>query len=274
MTTVSASLQQIEVPPVVPPQPNPEPPPNPEPEPQPVPQANPGYLGVLPAQQQPEGTRGVVISGAQPGGPAARAGLKAYDTILSVNGQPAATPQDLRAMLSAHAAGEVVQIRWTSGNRTFTRAIRLTSPPAQAQITPEPPPVPSLRTPHRGVATFNVAHDHGQSGQAYCVGVLAIGNGVIYYRGTKSVGVGGVHNYEILLDTVKEAHRNSVYLVALGRVPHPHPQRHQLQLRRRQPTGPVPAPGRGARSHRRRARQIENWRLPEVLNLQFQIVPQ
>jgi hypothetical protein len=216
VTTIVASLQHIEAPPVVP-QPIPEPPPNPEPEPQPViPARQAGYLGVLPAQQQPEGTRGVVISGAQAGGPAAQAGLKAYDTILTVNGQPATTPQDLRAMLGAHAAGEIVQITWTSGNRTFTRQIRLATPPAQAQITPQPPPVPSLRTPHRGVVTFNVAHDHGQSGQAYCTGVLAIGNGVIYYKGVRSTGVGGVHNYEIILETVKEARRNTVYLMALG----------------------------------------------------------
>ncbi len=215
-TTVVASLQQVEAPPVVP-QPTPEPPPNPEPEPQPpVPANQPGYLGVLPAQQQPEGTRGVVISGAQPGGPAARAGLKPYDTILTVNGQSVTTPQDLRATLASHAAGEVVQIAWSNGNRTITRQIRLASAPAQAQITPEPPPVPSLRTPRRGVVTFSVAHDHGQSGQAYCTGILAIGNGAIYYKGLKSKGAGGVHNYEILLDSVKEARRNTVYLMALG----------------------------------------------------------
>ena len=40
---------------------------------------------------------------------------------------------------------------------------------------------------------------------------------MIYYKGTNSsAGPSGVHNYEIPLDSVKEAHRNAVYLVAIG----------------------------------------------------------
>jgi hypothetical protein len=56
-----------------------------------------------------------------------------------------------------------------------------------------------------------VAHDHGQSGQNYCVGVMAIGNGMIYYKSNN-----GVHAFEIPSNTVKEAKRNAVYLVGLG----------------------------------------------------------
>jgi len=216
VTTVAATLQRIEAPP-----PTPEPipqPPSPEPEPaEPARVNQPGYLGVLPAQQQPEGARGVVISGTQPGGPAAQAGLKAYDTILAVNGQQTTTPQDLRAMLATHQVGEVVQITWYNGTRNVTRQIRLTAPPEQAQITPQPTPAPSLKIPHRGVVTFTVAHDHGQSGKVYCTGILAVGNGMIYYKGTNSSsGPSGLHNYEIPLDTVREARKNTVYLVAIG----------------------------------------------------------
>ena len=223
ITTVTASLQRIEAPPPTP-QPIPQPPaPEPEPSPEPARVNQPGYLGVLPAQQQPEGARGVVISGTQPGGPAAQAGLKAYDTILAVNGQQTTSPQELRSMLATHQVGETVQITWYDGTRTVTRQVRLSSPPSQTQIpvqpipTPIPTPTPSLRLPHRGVVTFNVAHDHGQSGQVYCTGILAVGNGMIYYKGTNSsAGPSGVHNYEIPLDSVKEAHRNAVYLVAIG----------------------------------------------------------
>ena len=216
VTTVSATLQRIEAPP-----PTPEPipqPPTPEPEPAEPPRVSqPGYLGVLPAQQQPQGARGVVISGTQPGGPAAQAGLKAYDTILAVNGQQTTSPQELRSMLATHQVGEIVQITWYDGTRTVTRQIRLSTPPSQPQITVQPAQPPSLKMPHRGVVTFTVAHDHGQSGQVYCTGILAVGNGMIYYKGTNSsTGPGGVHNYEIPLDTVKEAHRNAVYLVAIG----------------------------------------------------------
>ena len=222
VTTVSATLQRVEAPPVVTPEPvNPEPV-NPEPvNPEPTGRVSqPGYLGILPAQQQPEGARGVVISGAQPGGPAAQAGLKAYDTILAVNGQPASTPQALRAMLAAHQAGDVVQITWYNGTRNISRQIRLSVPPGQSQNIPQPPPqpvpVPSLKG-HKGIVTFTVAHDHGQSGKEYCTGIMAIGNGMVYYKGLKSSsGPGGIHNYQIPLDDIKEARRNAVYLVAIG----------------------------------------------------------
>lgn len=54
-----------------------------------------------------------------------------------------------------------------------------------------------------------MAHDHGQSGQNYCVGILSISNGVVYYRSND-----GVHNFEIPVNSIKEARRNTVYLVA------------------------------------------------------------
>ncbi len=217
VTTVAASLQKMEIP-----QPNPEPQvpaPSPTPEPEnPVPQpvGQPGYLGVLPAPQQPEGARGVVISGTQPRGPAAQAGLKAYDTILAVNGQPVTSAQQLRSSLEMHQAGEVVEITWYNGNRNVTRQIRLSTPPAASQVVPPPNPAPSLRAPRAGVQSFAVAHDHGQSGKDYCTGVLTVGNGVISYRGLRSSNGGAVHNYQIPIDTIREARRNTVYLVAIG----------------------------------------------------------
>jgi hypothetical protein len=221
VATLAATLQRVEAPPVVTPQPNPEPPIN-QPEPEPSPRVNqPGYLGIIPSPQQPDGARGVVISGVQPGGPAAQAGLKAFDTILAVNGQQTPTPPDLRTMLSAHQAGDVVQITWYNGTRNITRQVRLATPPAGAQAlqqpVQQPNTPPSLRTPRKGVVTFTVAHDHGQSGKEYCAGVMSIGNGMVYYKGVKSTsGPSGIHNYQIPLDTIKEARRNGVYLEAIG----------------------------------------------------------
>lgn len=211
VTTVTATLQRPEAPPVVAPQPSPEPP-NPEPEAPPTVSATQsGYLGVMPLTQQPSGSRGVVISAAQPGGPAAQAGLKAYDTILAVNGQPVTTPQELRATLASHQAGEIVQITWYNGSNTVTRQIRLSPPPARAAVQPNMPP--SLM-PHKGLVTFTVAHDHGQSGKDYCTGIMSIGNGMIRYKGAK--GTNGVHHFEIPLISVREARRNAVYLAAIG----------------------------------------------------------
>ncbi len=222
VTTVAATLQKLEVP-APQPQPQPEPqPPAPSPEPQtpvmPQPVAQPGYLGILPVQQQPVGSRGVVISGTQPGGPAAQIGLKAYDTILAVNGQPTTTPQELRSTLATHSAGEVVQITWYNGNRNVTRAVRLTTPPAATQVTSQPNPAPSLhRRPAAGVQTFSVAHDHGQSGRDYCTGILTVGNGMIYYKGVRSSnGSAAPHQYSIPLESIREDRRNTVYLEAIG----------------------------------------------------------
>jgi hypothetical protein len=71
--------------------------------------------------------------------------------------------------------------------------------------------------PRNGFVTFTVGHDHGPNGQGgnnYCVGIMSIGNGFIYYKGTK--GTNGVHDYEIPLKSIKEARRNTVYLVNIG----------------------------------------------------------
>jgi hypothetical protein len=65
--------------------------------------------------------------------------------------------------------------------------------------------------PHTGFVSFTVAHDHGKSGQDYCVGVMSIGNGLIHYKSTN-----GVHTFEIPLDAVREARKNAVYLMAIG----------------------------------------------------------
>ncbi len=153
-----------------------------------------------------------MLSGAQPGGPADQAGLKAYDTILTVNGQPVTTPQQLRNTLSSHQAGEAVQVTWYNGSTNVTRQIRLVAAPAPGQATVQPSTPPTVTNmPHNGFVSFRAAHDHGRSGQDYCVGVMSIGNGMIYYKADN-----GIHTFEIPLNTVREARRNTVYLVGYG----------------------------------------------------------
>jgi len=217
LTTVIAALQQAEAAPVVtPPAPQTEVPP-------PASPGQVGYLGVLPMEQQPAGARGVVISGAAPGGPADQAGLKTYDAISAINGRTVSTAQELRSTLASYQAGEVVQITWYNGSNTVTKPIRLAAAPAQVQPPPQqqqqqqvsPPTFSNI--PQTGMVSFAVAHDHGPNGQGgdnYCVGEMSIGNGMISYKGLK--GTNGVHTYEIPLSNVKEARRNAVYLVAIG----------------------------------------------------------
>jgi hypothetical protein len=54
-------------------------------------------------------------------------------------------------------------------------------------------------------------HDHGSEGRDYCVGVMAIGNGMIQYTSTN-----GIHAIIIHLSDVEEATKNVAYLAKLG----------------------------------------------------------
>jgi hypothetical protein len=74
--------------------------------------------------------------------------------------------------------------------------------------TTQPSPSPTL-IPQTAPVSFRVAHDHGRNGQDYCVGVMTIGNGKIYFRADN-----GIHNFEISVNSIKEARRNAVYLAA------------------------------------------------------------
>ena len=244
VTTLAATLVHPSAPLAPPPQPE-----RPQPEQTPTGgNGQPGYLGVLPMMQQPAGARGVVLASVASGSPAERAGLKAYDTILSINGQQVTALEQLRDALSNHQAGEAVQITWYNGSSNVTRQIQLASAPPPGQATAQPAPPPTLSNmPHNGFVTFTVAHDHGPNGQGgnnYCVGTMSIGNGMIVFNGTK--GTNGTHHYDIPLNIVKEAGRNKIYLIKLWGVPYPPQQENELQLRGRQPAKSTPAPGRNS----------------------------
>ncbi len=80
--------------------------------------------------------------------------------------------------------------------------------PQPPQPQPQPQQAPTLtQMPHNGYVYFRVAHDHGKSGTDYCVGVMAIGNGMVYYKADN-----GVHNFQIPLNQVKEVKKNDIYL--------------------------------------------------------------
>jgi hypothetical protein len=209
-TTVAATLQHpAEVP--APPAYNPPTAPQPEENPS-VTTGQAGFLGVQAQNQQPAGARGVMVSGVAPGGAAEQAGLKANDAIVAVNGRKVSSAQELRASLAGHQAGEVVQITWYNGSTYVTRPVRLGAAQATPQVAMQPQTPPTLTNmPHNGMVSFYVGHDHGQSGKDYCVGMMSIGNGMIIYKSNN-----GVHNFQFPLNTVKEARRNAVYLVALG----------------------------------------------------------
>ena len=177
--------------------------------------SEPGALGVQVATQTPAGERGAHINAVAPGSPAERAGLRAGQSIVSLNGQAITSPQELLQSIGQYRAGQVVQIGYLDGGTLHTATARLArlaeaaaaNPPAASSGTNPLGAVPRVPT----VQTFTVAHDHGSGGQDYCVGVLTIAGNMITYRATN-----GVHSFEFAATDIKEAKRNAVYLSALG----------------------------------------------------------
>lgn len=85
-----------------------------------------GFLGILyDALEEPHqladakgkfvGT-GLIVTGVQPDGPAAKAGLKLGDAIMTINGQAADTGEGLRSIVSTLKPGQTVNVRlWRKG---------------------------------------------------------------------------------------------------------------------------------------------------------------
>lgn len=84
-----------------------------------------GQLGIVPVAVTPEWatrlklkrTTGVIVRSVKPGSPAAEAGLRERDVILSVNRTPVANPQELAAALSALKDEKVVILQIESGGQ-------------------------------------------------------------------------------------------------------------------------------------------------------------
>ena len=186
----------------------------------------PGSLGVMVASQTPAGGRGAYITAVAPGGPAEQAGLRPGHTIVTVNGQSINTPQNLLDIVTRSSAGDYLQIAYNDGSRVqWTRAhlVPRTSLARPSQALPQgggglpggttnpSAMLPQIPQPSMPTMTYTVNHDHGQSGQDYCSGVLTVGGGTISFRGNNPA-----HSFQVGLADVKEAKKNSVYLAVIG----------------------------------------------------------
>ncbi|MDQ7747197.1 DegQ family serine endoprotease [Hydrogenophaga pseudoflava] len=68
---------------------------------------------------------GALVSGVEPGGPAAQAGLKTGDVILSVNGQPIVSSGDLPAWIGQASPGEKVTLELARQGKRETLSAQL-----------------------------------------------------------------------------------------------------------------------------------------------------
>jgi S1-C subfamily serine protease len=97
-----------------------------------------GYLGV---GVSPLGTdpttaaqlgvsSGVMVSGVEPNGPAADAGMQTPAIITAIDGKPVTSPDTLGPLLHSHVPGENATVTWVDANGQHTETVQLISGPA------------------------------------------------------------------------------------------------------------------------------------------------
>jgi S1-C subfamily serine protease len=100
----------------------------------------PGYLGIM--FQKDDG--GLIVTEVKADGPAAKAGLKANDLIVKLDGQPMAEAEtgELVKMIGGMRPGTVVAVEVQRGPDSLTLKVKLGSRPADFPATPQriPPP--------------------------------------------------------------------------------------------------------------------------------------
>ena len=77
------------------------------------------------------GNGGATVENVTGGSPAAKAGIKAGDTITAIDGSPVTNSDSLGTLIKAHAAGDQVTVSWTdsSGSQHNARVTLVAGPP-------------------------------------------------------------------------------------------------------------------------------------------------
>jgi len=118
-------------------------PPKPPPPP-PAPRKMRGYLGIRAVDLTAEEKKDLGIKGgfriqeAMPDSPAEKAGLKADDVVVAIDGREVDTAQDVRIVVAAAGAGATLSLDILRGGKKQTVKVTLTRPPDEP-AEPEPP---------------------------------------------------------------------------------------------------------------------------------------
>ena len=127
-----------------------------------------GYLGVAPRDLDPdlrrslnlEGARGALVQDVTEGSPGARAGLKPYDLITAIDGQPVGSNDDLIRRIASTAPGTAVTVDFLRDARPQTLVVKLAERPGRGDARRERPSVrPTSHTPPLGLAVRDLAPD-------------------------------------------------------------------------------------------------------------------
>lgn len=98
-----------------------------------------GYLGVAPQDITPQlakafklkDTHGFIITGVGAKGPAAKAGLKPGDVVVSIDGKPVANSRDALNRIAGRAPGSVVTLKVIRQGKPFSVKVTITERPVQ-----------------------------------------------------------------------------------------------------------------------------------------------
>ena len=129
-----------------------------------------GFLGVSIQDVTPDlatalklgQTRGALIGGVEPNGPAAKAGVQSGDVIVEANGKPIDDSRELRLMVSEMPPGTQVSMRVLHDGQTRNVTLTLGEMPVKetAKVAPRQKPAPpEPAQPRLGVAVTEVTPD-------------------------------------------------------------------------------------------------------------------
>ena len=131
-----------------------------------------GYIGVSPRDVDPDlqwslgltTNDGALVQDVTPGSPGARAGIRAYDLIVAVDGKPVSSNDQLIEMIAARQPGTVASLQILRENHPINIPVKLAERPQRDQRRPEGnddqlPQPSSARGSGLGLSVRDLDHD-------------------------------------------------------------------------------------------------------------------